>query len=574
MPSNPLNKPKPWAVDTDSNYNFIYYTNQYWWVGGSGVGITTGSSKDSYDWNNKSNWKVWNPTNGGSWDTSTKVPGSIDGSNDIVFIGGLSFGPTAYAPLLYGGFSGSSTTGGYANGVGLTFTAGTTTNNCLLEMNIKWEYGYEQKYPFNIVGGGLNSLYAMGVTSGTITGASSSYGVTFGNYSTDPHYQSLKVKSLRIKEESSRANNKSIFLNSVKVVNSSGYPVGMFTKGVYSATGGNRWNGGSTSRSKVHLTGMLNEFQDYSRPSALFVSTKGDAGQIQQDYGDLNRGLYGYPEVNLGWNGTGLTLGSYGGHNLTTIVVDNNSTIGKMQIDTIYSYPQSTQNLGLETYPVTVLGEISDKPLSAMGYSLTGGFTGAQFGQLTINTSPKILVGRGGATSSSVNIAIGNYLNWSGVTGVGYTGSARVTNLQINDQTSVSENYTNLMFMGSVSVADATLYKTKIKAWKEAQNSSIDIGILRMNNNCELLLNEAPDINSWSFGLLPDPGATTQVLGGIYADDSCSIKTSLGIVLYNKNVNTAVSSANFIVDNNNNVLFSTSKLVARQDDIGELPLPP
>lgn len=566
MPYNPLNAQKT----TDSNFDYFQYTNKFWWVGGNGVGVTTGTSKDAYTWNNASNWKFWNPLDGGVWSTATRVPGSVNGSNDIVFVGGLSFGPTAYAPLLYGGFSGSSTTGGYATSTGLTFDAGTTTTNTILEVNIKWEYGYEQKYPFNVVGGGLNSLYSMGVTSGSITGVSAAYGATFGEYFVNPHYQSLKLKAQSFKEESSRANNKSIFLNLVKAVSSAGYPVGLFTKG--SGGSGNSWNNGPSSRSKIHLTGFLNEFRDESRPSDNFIRTSGDITQIRQDYTDLSQGLYGYPEVNLGWNSSGLTLGSYVGYNLCTVVVDNNSTVGKMNINTLYSYPNTTQYLGLPDYPLTVLGEISDKPLAALGYTLTGGLTGVEYGKLSVNTFPEIFQTTRGITSSQVNVAIGNFLNYSGVTGVGYTGSAKISSLEIfNNYLSLSP--TNLVFMGSVAIADAKVVNTKISAWRDAQNSSIDIGSLRMSRQSELLLNAAPNINSWSFGLLPAAGTTTQILGGIYADDTCTIRTSSDIVLFNKNINNAVSSDNFVADTNNNILSTARRFVARSDDIAELPLP-
>lgn len=570
MPNNPLNAPKLSGVE----FNFSSYANQFWWVGGLGTSVTSGSSKDSYDWNNPSNWKTWNALNGGEWVTSSRVPGAINGTNDIVFVGGLSFGPTANAPLLYGGFSGSSTTGGYANSTGLTFDAGTTTNNTLLELNIKWEYGYEQKYPFNVVGGGLNSLYSMGVTSSSITGASAAYGVTFGNYSTNPHYQSLKVKSRVFKEESSRANNKTIFLNSVKAVDGLGNPVGLFIKG--SSLTGNSWNGGSTTRSKIFLTGFLNEFINESKPSDSFVRNVVDASKIRQDYNDtsLSYGLYGYPEINLGWNGVGCTVGSYLGNNLTNLVVDNNSTVGKININTVYVHKPTTSNVGLENYPISILGEVSDKSLAALGYSLTGGPTGAEYGKVTINTLPQILSNALGVTSDSLNVTIGNFLNISGLTAFGYTGSSRISRLEIvNQYPDATTTPTNILFMGSAVVADAKVIKTKISAWKEAQISSIDIGTLRMNNNSELLLNEAPNINSWSFGLLPAIGATTQILGGIYGDDTSTIRMSEGVAMFNKNINTAVSTENFIVDTLNNIISSSNKFATRPDDVAELPLP-
>jgi hypothetical protein len=127
--------------------------------------------------------------------------------------------------------------------------------------------------------------------------------------------------------------------------------------------------------------------------------------------------------------------------------------------------------------------------------------------------------------------------------------------------------------MGSVAIADAKVVNTKISAWRDAQNSSIDIGSLRMSRQSELLLNAAPNINSWSFGLLPAAGTTTQILGGIYADDTCTIRTSSDIVLFNKNINNAVSSDNFVADTNNNILSTTRRFAARSDDIVEIPLP-
>lgn len=546
--------------------------NTFWWVGnfGEAGGIT--ANKNAHTWNNPLNWVVWNEGSQGSpWIPAPRVPGALTGFSDIVNIGAFTIGPTAYAPILFGGFSGSSTTGGYANSTGLTFDPGNTFTNIISNINIKWEYGAESKYPFTIVGGGIDVLYAFGVTSGSQTGCSAAPGVTFGGYYSNPHYKSLSLKSKEYHEESSKVNNKSIYINCVKAVidefdpvegRDVTKPVGSFYKGskYYNPSNpfdfrwGNSWNEGSSSRSKIWLTGFLAEIWDESRPSLNYYNQTSYSSptKIKDDYGTTSQGIYGYPAIYVGFGEKGCTVGTYAGSNLCPISINNNSTVGIMSHGNVFSYTNSdgiiSSLVGLPNYSLLVAGEVDvRKSFLALGYT-AGQIVGQTGGGIFVVSTPEVprLSAFGGSvngvTSGPLFIGLGNPEYGSpGRTGVGFTGSSRIYNMEVQNWITTISSPTKLVLLGGLSSAFMTLDQTTISAYPFSQQSLFDIGSLFMNNYSELVFNAAPDINSWKFGVIPTTGATSQVSGGIFGDDTSVIKMSSGVSLYNKSLNRTTS---------------------------------
>jgi hypothetical protein len=548
--------------------------NNFWWVGNFGVSTGITANKNAHDWNERLNWVVWNETGQGSpFIPAPRVPGSLTASSDVVNIGAYTLGPTAYAPLLFGGFSGSSTTGHYSNGVGTTFDAGTTFNNLILSVNIKWEYGAEQKYPWTVVGGGIDVLRSLGVTAGSQTGCSAAPGVTFGEYYNNPRYKNVSLKVRETNEESSRVNNKNIYLNYVKSVVTEyvpsaekeiTQPVGSFYKGQQytdpnnpSITRwGNSWNEGSSSRSKIWLTGFIHEIVDNSRPSDDYFSyiSRTTPAQIKTDYGTTSQGLYGYPAIYIGFADKGCTVGSYKGYNLCPVSVNNNSTLGSIEQETLFSYVTSSGTVnplvGLPTYAAVVAGEVDGrKSFLALGYT-AGQIAGQTSGFMVINTTPQIQYlpsGFGGSptgitNSGTVNIAVGNpQFGSPGATGLGWTGTSRIINLIVDNSAYFTGDPTNLVLYGGMSAERIAVVNTKVSAYPYVSASMFDIGSLEMFWYSELQLNSAPNINTWKFGVIPPTGSTGAVSGGIFGDETTIIKMSPTVSLYNKSLNRVTS---------------------------------
>ena len=145
--------------------------NTYHWIGGS-----TGSTLASrFDWNIASNWRIVKPNYWGG-EPIVETPSEPPSENDTVIIGGHFSLPeggetlvpfNCVSPLLFGGFSGDLSNGGWTDS---TYGAtGTTYSSSLLQMIIKGnkskenfnDLDYAINYPFKIIGGGI--------TAGTIS---------------------------------------------------------------------------------------------------------------------------------------------------------------------------------------------------------------------------------------------------------------------------------------------------------------------------------------------------------------------------------------------------------------------
>ena len=502
---------------------------------------STGGTASAYDYNNPKNWvELIKPTtNSSTWfnRTATRCPGAAggthSGSGDWAAIG---LGATALSPLLYGGFSGSSVTGGYANGVGATFAAGNSGGNFLSFLEIYAIYSpisvsdAQNFYPFTVLGGGKNAIYDLGGFGGS--GATDTPGLTLDATLDDPRYDSLKIKAAMIRDittadtqSGGAKTQKLINLNLVKCVDTKNNPFGVYQKGrKYSTYGGGtaggmsgqfiEWagfipgNGMPTSKSSVILSGFLNEFQDVSRPSLEWIAS----GEKR----------YGSPSVTL----LGCTLGSYNGTNLCPLEVGLNSTVGNIKMVTPYVY-QYGLNTPSDYASLKIQGEVNaGKVFSALGYpsSLTGGVTGAGVGEVileAVNQTSSPL------PSGSPTLVLGTNIIDSGVTAPAKIGKVQIFggwNLPSMTQVTID----------SVNIGEMITDRTRIVGSPLLQpTSQANFGILDLRNNSELWLNSNPAFNNWSFGVTSGGTGATSTIGGIYGDDSSLIRLSSGVALFN-----------------------------------------
>ena len=129
------------------------------WQGAiSGTGHT---SVAAYDFNVASNWKVEKyGTAVSNWSTSLTAPVQ----NDFISIGESV---VARTPLLFGGYTGTMASGGWASN-GIPGTTGTTFTSSLNFVNIQLKPAF---YPFPYLGGGIsgdiyNYLFSDKITNG------------------------------------------------------------------------------------------------------------------------------------------------------------------------------------------------------------------------------------------------------------------------------------------------------------------------------------------------------------------------------------------------------------------------
>lgn len=505
---------------------------------------STGGTASAYDYNNPSNWlELIKPTpKSGTWfhRTATRCPGAAGGThNGFGDWASIGIGMTALSPLLYGGFSGSSVTGGYANGIGATFAAGNSGGNFLAYLNIYAVYSpgavsdVQGWYPFNVIGGGKNAIYDLGGFGGS--GATDAPGLTLDATLDDPRYDSLKIKAAVIQDITTADTQtggpkaqKTINLNLVKCVDSKNKPFGVFQKGrKYSTYGGGtagnaggatgqyiEWagyipgNGMPTSKSSIILSGFLNEFQDVSRPSLAWIQSSDKS--------------YGSPSVTL----IGCTLGSYNGTNLCPLEVGLNSTVGNIKMVTPYVY-----QYGLDTpsdyVSLKIQGEVNaGKAFSALGYpaSVTGGITGAGVGEVSfeaVNQTSSYY------PSGSPIIQLGTNMFESGSTAPAKIGKVQIIGgWNLPSLTEVT--------IDSVIVGEMITEKSRILGSSMLQpTSQANFGILDLRSNSELWLNSNPVFNNWSFGVTSGATGATSTVGGIYGDDSSLIRLSSGVGLFN-----------------------------------------
>lgn len=139
---------------------------QYWWVGGA----TGSTSASRFDWNIAANWRVLRSGASIVNDKSLVLPNSPPVAGDLISIGygAASEYVTAasnqiWSPLLFGGFSGSGSTGCWicdgSTGAGFSGAIGSTFTSNLDSIEIYDDY--QSKFgTSSILGGGLTGYWS------------------------------------------------------------------------------------------------------------------------------------------------------------------------------------------------------------------------------------------------------------------------------------------------------------------------------------------------------------------------------------------------------------------------------
>jgi hypothetical protein len=522
----------------------------YYWKG------STGGTASNYAWNVPQNWvKVVKPNPYSSFSYFVGATNSVPSGGDDVYIGGFITGPTCVSPLVYGGYSGSGNTGSWISNIG--GTGPTTAQGQLNSLVVGWQTGATGKYPFTTIGGGKTIVWDM-------TGSNFSIGVVgtmtpgltpdslVGTY-----YDTLTVLAKNTYETSSSvgdtinsvdANPYTIKLN--YALGSTAFSSNLFTntviKGARSLIGlpiqACGWeDGGSSSKSKMILSGYLNKVQDLSAPCQTYWMS-----------GQTN---FGSPMVYF----QGCTFAEYQGNNHCTLVLDENSTAALISINSWFNYPSNV----LGKYPYHYIkGEINaSKALAVFG--LTGGVTGAGKGTLSVNADWYSNIGwqyegvwenspLNNSTRQECGFIILSGDDWSGV-----TGNTRIGEILVRGGNPVDgdggtpwnfasqSNKPILMVKRGTVIGSANMEYGEMFG-HDAPNSPASVGQLVMSRDSTLWTNSM----AWQFGVTAGATGATAIVGGIFGDTSTWIRMSDGVQLFNKNLartfkNTTYSAVNF-----------------------------
>jgi hypothetical protein len=528
---------------------------KYFWRG------STGGTASNYAWNVPQNWvKLVKPT-----PTSVEyligATNGIPSSGDDAFIGGFITGPTCLSPLIYGGYSGAGNTGFWALNIG---ASGVTTSTGQLDsLVVGWETGATAKYPFTTIGGGKTIVWDM-TGSNFSTGAIGTMtpGLTPDNL-VGTYYDTLTVLAKKTYETSPSvgetissldANPYIIKLN--YALGSSAFSSNLFTnivtKGSRSLSGllvepCGWWDSGSSSKTKMILSGYLNKIQDLSAPC--------------QTYWMSGQKNLGSPMIYF----QGCTFAEYQGINNCNLVFDENSTAALISINSWFNYPRDI----FGRYPYHFIkGEVNaSKALAVFG--LTGGITGAGKGTLTINADWSSNIGwqyEGAWENSPLNtstrqdtgfVIIGGN-DWSGLTGNTRVGEILIKGgYAVNGDGGTPWNWASqsnkpiLLVKGGVAIGSINSEYGEIYGY-DTPSSSISVGQLVMSRDSTLWTNSM----GWQFGVTAGATGATAIVGGIFGDTTTWIRMSDGVQLFNKNLartfkNTTYSAVNFSINDSN-----------------------
>lgn len=523
----------------------------FYWKG------STGGTASNYAWNVPQNWaKIVKPNPYSSFSYFVGATNAVPSGGDDVYIGGFLTGPTAVSPLIYGGYSGSGSTGSWISNIGATGT--TTAQGQLRSLTIAWQSGAEFKYPFTHIGGGKNIVWDM-------TGSDFSVGLVSARtpgLTPDSlpasYYDTLTVLADNTYEFSSPivdpVARKTIKLNyalgSTAFVNSS-------QKG--SVVKGSRYLPGSrpadsykaSSTSRMILSGFIQSIYDDSKPADQWWQVGGG------DFGD--------PQVYF----QGCTFAQYYGNTFATTVFDQNSTAAVINLKSWYNYPSrfvtGSRIGGTRQW---IIGEVSaGKAFAGLGMSVTGGITGAGNGTVTIDAdweSRYVEISQGGVdTLNSFNekewggyVYIGDAY---GDVGDGFTGTTKIGELNViggSRAPSADEDqfgFVTLSNKPTVGIAgNAAIGKTVLDhadIWPLEKNAIAAFGQITIKNGSVMHLNVNGAAPDWTFGVTAGTGNNVLV-GGILGEgyDPGIIKVTEGLQLFNKNLvrtykNTTYASA-------------------------------
>lgn len=182
----------------------------YCWVGGS-IEVTFA---ERFDWNTPGNWKLMEKNTVDDSYTFTDTT-DIPSYADIAVIGGLGSVVEVTSPLLFGGFSGDVSNGGWTAGsygaTGTTYTSlltglfisGTPLNrvNTTTQTPVIRTDEYEFSYPFSVVGGGFSPENIKQLKTMVIPGMESeNWDYLYSNTSANSREkQGLKLKVGKVK---------------------------------------------------------------------------------------------------------------------------------------------------------------------------------------------------------------------------------------------------------------------------------------------------------------------------------------------------------------------------------------
>jgi len=513
----------------------------FYWKG------STGGTASNYAWNVPQNWvKFVKPNPYSSFGYFVGATNAVPSGGDDVYIGGFMTGPTAVSPLIYGGYSGSGSTGSWLSNIGAT--GATTAQGQLRSLTIAWQSGAQFKYPFTHVGGGKNIVWDMTGSNFSV----GSVGPLTPGLTPDSlpasYYDTLTVLADNTYEFSSpivdEVARKTIKLNyalgSTAFVNSP--QKGAVTKGSRSVLPGgslvDSYKASSTSR--MILSGFIQSIYDNSKP--------------EDQWWQVGGGDFGDPEVYF----QGCTFAQYYGNTFATTVFDQNSTAAVINLKSWYNYPSrfvtGSRIGGTRQY---IIGEVSaGKAFAGLGMSVTGGITGAGNGTVTIDAdweSRYVEISQGGVdTLNSFNekewggyVYIGDSY---GYVGDGFTGTTKIGELNViggSRAPSADEDqfgFVTLSNKPTVGIAgNAAIGKTILDhadIWPLEQNAIAAFGQMTLKNGSVMHLNAnfgaAPD---WTFGVTAGTGNNVLV-GGILGEGAVAgiIKVTEGLQLFNKNL--------------------------------------
>lgn len=491
-------------------------------------GSTGAAGVNRFNFNYGPNWRVWRA---GAPSSSWAVSATGPVANDTVYVGELF---VARSPILYGGASGSVALTSWSTGV-----TGTTFNSSInsFSANLVQQRGSTGTnwYPFPYLGGGITGdtyVYCANVLNldvSELVGATATAAEAG---------LKLKVKDQVIIRTTGQVDEN----YNLGGQDGNGYPNYSVVDINFIPSRTINNGGTAASNTNLYISGAY-PWEPRRQPSTVGL------GNVT-----IKGGLFRNASFDSGMSGAGLSAttprphridlirtvaGTLNTHN-GDINCDPSCTFGTFSVRSGANpyYNVNERAYGLDGNEIIVAGTFNTNTAnSLLGWSqlsATGPFNSGIFLYDQYTTQPGVE-----GYDYEPNILVGN-------PGDGVTLSANV--FQVFTEvgpysTTTSGNAQrpwNVMFYGDANITSMSVEGTKIKAWKKLPtDKSITITNLQMSESSELDLVYADQFDSWYFGSLTGTGVTgvLTVIGGInFGDDSCTIKGSAGVRLYNTKI--------------------------------------
>jgi hypothetical protein len=494
-------------------------------------GSTAGAGVNRFNFNYGPNWKVWRPASTATWLTSATGPVA----NDTVYVGEVF---VARSPILYGGASGSVALTSWSTGVtGTTFNSSINSFSANLVQqggltpgsnNTNW-------YPFPYLGGGITGdiyIYCANVLNldvSELAGATATRAEA-----------GLKLK---VKDQVTIKTTGQVDENyNVGGQDGNGYPNYSVVDINFIPSKG--YNNGGTAASNTNLYLQGGQLWEGRRPS----STVG-LGNVT-----IRGGLFRFGSVDAGLSGAGLSgttprpyrvdliqtaIGTFNTHN-GDINCDPSCTFGTFSVRSGSNpyYNVNERAYGLDGNEIIVAGTFNSNTVNSLlgwdALSASGPFNSGIFLYDQYTSLPGVE-----GYDYEPNILVSNPED-------GVTLSANVFQVftEVGPYSTTTNGNAqrpwNVMFFGSANITSMSVEGAKIKAWQKLPtDKSISITNLQMSENSQLDLVYGSQFDNWYFGSLTGTSITgaNTVIGGInFADDTCTIKGSAGVRLYNTKI--------------------------------------